>query len=199
MSNENPVRYVIDLDRLPNMFPTHRHEPALWENLGRVVATFGFLEEILGKAIFALTATRRYDETEVEQAYASWLQVLEHALTDTLGSLIDTYGKALRDHHDGTVDNIDELLSGLRGAAEMRNILCHGSWSPPTADGYSVPFFVDRKKRVSETPVDQSVLAQVQQHVAELACVVVNTVTQMGFQFPGSNGPGNAIWEDQPL
>lgn len=40
---------VVDVDALPGRFPTHLHEPAFWESLGRAVATFGFLEEILGK------------------------------------------------------------------------------------------------------------------------------------------------------
>ena len=60
--------YFIDLEALPNMFPTHKHEPKFWESLGRVVATFGFLEEILGKALFALTATKPYSEEEVQKA-----------------------------------------------------------------------------------------------------------------------------------
>ena len=35
--------------------------PQFWEQLGRTVATYGFLEEVLGKAIFAFTATRNYE------------------------------------------------------------------------------------------------------------------------------------------
>ena len=38
-------------------------------------------------------------------------------------------------------------------------------------------------------------LKQVQQHVTELTCAVMNTVTHMGWQFPGSPGPGNPIFE----
>lgn len=62
MTQEKAVRYFVDLDNLLDKFPTHRHEAAFWESLGRAVATFGFLEEILGKAIFAFTATRVYNE-----------------------------------------------------------------------------------------------------------------------------------------
>ena len=50
-------RFIVDLNKLPSLFPTHRHSPMFWEALGRTIATFGFLEEVLGKAIFAFTAT----------------------------------------------------------------------------------------------------------------------------------------------
>jgi hypothetical protein len=56
-------RSIIDRDRLPPLFPTHGHSPQFWEQLGRTIATYGFLEEALGKAIFAFTATRRYTPT----------------------------------------------------------------------------------------------------------------------------------------
>lgn len=196
MTEETPVGTIVDMDRLPQQFPTHRHERAFWESLGRAVATFGFLEEVLAKAIFAFTATRPYDEAEIEQAYAKWALTLEHVLIDPLGNLIDTCGKAVRDNRAATIDNLDELLSDLRKASVVRNILCHGSWRLPNTTGASVPFFVNRKKMVVESAMDRQYIDQVQRHTAELACSVVNTVTHMGWQFPGSAGPGKAIWED---
>ena len=39
------------------------------QHLGRTVASFGHLEEALGKAIFALTATVRYEEGEIQGAF----------------------------------------------------------------------------------------------------------------------------------
>ncbi len=58
MNNNQAKRLIVDRDKLPPLFPTHRHSPQIWEQLGRTVATYGFLEEVLGKAIFAFTATR---------------------------------------------------------------------------------------------------------------------------------------------
>jgi len=87
--------HIIDTSRLPEHFPTHRNEGAFWASLGRTVATFGFLEEVLAKAIFAFTATRPYEESEVEKAYEQWLPKLERALTDPLGGLIESFGKAV--------------------------------------------------------------------------------------------------------
>jgi thymidylate synthase len=187
---------VVDVAGLPVKFPTHRHEEAFWESLGRAVATFGFLEEILAKAIFALTATRPWEQGDIQQAYDAWVVKLERALMDPLGNLIEVYGKAMRDHPDATTDDLDRLLEALRKAAEMRNILCHSSWRPPNPSGASLPFFVNRQKRVVDSAIDQRFLDQVQRHTAELSCAVINTVTRMGWRFPGADGPGRAIWDD---
>jgi hypothetical protein len=196
MIDHQPVRSVVDIMRLPAQFPTHRHEGTFWERLGRAVATFGFLEETLAKAIFAFTATRRYDDAEVQHAFDAWLPQLERALTDPLGNLINVYGKAVRDHPEATITNLDDLLRDLRRSSEMRNILCHGSWRPPDATGRSLPFFVNRQKHVVDTAMDNEFLAEVQRHAAELACEVMNTVTHMGWRFPGTSGPGKSIWPD---
>ncbi|MSM38600.1 MAG: hypothetical protein GJT30_03110 [Geobacter sp.] len=194
MTEETSRGHIIDTARLPKQFPTHRHEETFWAHLGRAVATFGFLEEVLAKAIFAFTATRPYNQSEIDEAFEQWLPKLERALTDPLGGLIDSFGKAVRDYPDEAITNLSDLLSDLKKAASMRNILCHGSWRLPDSQGASVPFFVNRQKEVFETAMDCAYLDQVQRHTAEIACSVINTVTNMGWQFPGSMGPGKPIW-----
>lgn len=195
MTHEKSVRYFVDLNGLPDGFPTHRHEAAFWERQGRAVATFGFLEEVLGKAIFSFTATRSYNGAEIQQAYTEWLPKLERALIDPLGNLIDAYGKAARDHQDAVIDNLDDLLGDLQKASQMRNILCHGSWRLLDTSGASIPFFVNRQKGIVDSAMDRQFIDQVQRNTANLTCSVINTVTQMGWQFPGSAGPGKTIWE----
>ena len=49
MNDDEVNRSIIDRDRLPPLFPTHRHAPQFWEQLGRTIATHGFLEEVWGK------------------------------------------------------------------------------------------------------------------------------------------------------
>ena len=191
-------RFVVDPKKLPSLFPTHRHNPMFWENLGRTIATFGFLEEVLGKAIFAFTATTRYPESEVEAAFEKWLPTLERALIDPLAGLIVTYGKAVRDNSEATIENLNDLLCELRKASAIRNVLCHGSWRKPDTDGKSLPLFVNSQKMVWDAPIDIPYLKQTQKAVAELACEVINTVTHMGWQFPGSRGPGKTIFEKPP-
>ena len=92
-------------------------------------------------------------------------------------------------------DNLDDLLGGLRKASQMRNILCHGSWRLSDTSGASIPFFVNRQKEIVDSAMDRQCIDQVQRCTANLACAVINTVTQMGWQFPGSAGPGKTIWK----
>jgi hypothetical protein len=189
---------MVDFNRLPPSFPTQAHPPAFWEALGRAVATFGFLEETLGKAIFAYTGMRQIPEEQIKEAYEKWIPTLEHALSDALSKLVDAYDKAVRDHGAASIEDFDVLISHLREAAALRNVLCHGSWNrKPDAEGRSVPFFVTglrEKQRIFDTPIDVAYLQQVQRGAAELACEVINTVTHMGWQFPGSHGPGMSLW-----
>jgi len=185
--------YIVDKDGLPENYPTHKHEPEFWECLGRTVATFGFLEETLSRAIFAFTATRPYPEDEIDKAYEKWLPLLERTISDPLGSLIYTFGKSVREHPGSTITNLDEFLNNLLEASKLRNVLCHGSWRVPDSGGTSVPFFINRQKEIFETAVDCQFLKKVQIHTAELSCEVINTVIHMGLQFPGSNGPGTPI------
>jgi hypothetical protein len=186
--------HVVSRDRLPADFPTHLHRAEFWEKLGRAVATFGFLEETLAKAIFAFTATRRIPEDQSEAEYEKWLPTLERALTDPLGGLIGSYEKAVKSNAEANITNLDALITDLREASALRNVICHGSWRHPDDHGHSLLFYVDKKRGKFETPIDISYLQQLQRHTTELACVVISTVTCMGWQFPGSNGPGQSIY-----
>jgi hypothetical protein len=195
---KNVGKNIIDIDKLPPNFPTHAHTAEFWEALGRTIGTFGFLEQTLGKAIFAYTGMREIPDYQVNAAYERWVLTLQHALGDTLGSLIDTYGKAVRDHGTPIIGNFDTLIDQLREAARMRNVLCHGAWNKkPDAEGRSIPFYVSGlgvKQKIFDSPVGIAFLQQVQRGVVELACEVMNSVTLMGWQFPGSAGPGRPLW-----
>lgn len=190
-------RHVINFNALPEKFPTHMHQPGFWESLGRLVATFGFLEEILSRAIFAFTATKLYSESEIQEAYDKWLPKLQHALTDQLWNLIESYCKAVREHPDATIENLSDLESDLKEVAGLRNVVCHGSWRSPDPEGASIPFFVNRQYKRFETPIDVAYIDKLQRDTCVLICTVVNTVTNMGWQFPGSIGPGKVIWKKE--
>ena len=187
------TRYLIDQSLLPNMYPTHRHSPEFWEALGRTVGTFGHLEEILGKAILAFTITREIPENELETELKKCLPVLKGALSDPLGPLIKKYGEVVRNHEGATISNLDALLTDLCRASKYRNVLCHGSWYPPDENGKSLPFFVNKKQEMFQIPIDAPFLEEMRKHLVELVCSVRNSVTQMGFTFPGSGGPGNPV------
>ncbi len=182
------------MNDLPPQYPTHEHAPEFWEVLGRTVATYGFLEEVLGKAIFAFTGTREYDDDEINTAYEAWLQNLENALSDPLGAQINSYEKAVSENPAAKIENFDKLVEDLRKAAVLRNVLCHGSWRTPDDSGKSIPFFVNRETQEFIEPIDVPRLKQTQEYVAGLTCAVINSVTHMGWQFPSSNSPGRCLF-----
>ena len=86
------------------------------------------------------------------------------------------------------------LVTNLREAKRLRDVLCHGSWQLPDAGGQSLPFFVDKKLNEFITPVDVEFLEKTRRGVAELICDAMDTVTSIGIQFPGTNGPGKRVW-----
>ena len=128
---EKTESYVVNISEIPEKFPTQAHSAIFWESLGRAVATFGFLEEVLMKAVFSFTATRSYSESEIQDAYDKWVPFLEKTLSDQLGSLINSYEKAVEGNSDFNPENFDHLVSDLRKAAKIRNVICHGSWRWP--------------------------------------------------------------------
>ena len=189
----SPKRKAVNMSGLPTHFPTHQHAPEFWTALGRAIATFGFLEEILGKAIFAFTATQECDENEIELELQKWHKTLINAIVDPLSQLIILYEKSVSNNQNVTITNLDKLIGDLRAASKIRNVLCHGSWRLPDSDGKSIPLFVSKQGEIFETAIDIAFLEQVQRHVAELSCSVINTVSYMGYQFPGTNGHGKSV------
>jgi len=129
----------------------------------------------------------------VQKEFEAWLPKLERALTDPLSNLIDVYVKSVKEHPETTLQNLDDLEADLRSASKLRNALCHGSWRAPNKSGASSLLYVNRKMERFESLADTDFLRQTQEGVAELACEVVNTVTRMGWQFPGGSGPGDRI------
>ena len=81
----------VDRNKLPAEWPTHRGTPAFWEELGRTVAAFGFLEDTLAKATHAPQGQRSLGKLRC-------------------CSLLVVDGKAISDAHTG------EGGGGARGA-----------------------------------------------------------------------------------
>lgn len=181
------------LTRFPT-YPTHLHDAEFWEWLGRTVATFGYLENILARAIFAYSGTREYSEEAIQVELEKWVPKLEKALTGTLDRLIKAYDHEVKSHQDALPGGFDDLIADLSKAAEMRNVLCHSFWPSPDSNSASVPFFMRAKdKQVFQTPVDVKFLKQTHRAVVGLAATIINTITVRGYQFPGSSGPGKSI------
>jgi hypothetical protein len=191
---DGPNCYVIDRDKLDPDFPTQFQPSELWEELGRTVASFGFLEEMLGKAIYALTGTKEFDPAGDPEAFNNWIKTLEKALTDQLGALITRYAQALSENQRTKGNDYSNQIAGLKQAKDIRNALCHGSWGKPDDVGHTVPKFVNWKLEIFETPVDPKFLRQTRAALRHMICDVLDSVTSVGYQFPGSDSPGDQLW-----
>ncbi|MCY4384773.1 MAG: hypothetical protein OXE44_16685 [Nitrospinae bacterium] len=188
---------MADFTKLPEHWPTHRMSREFWEELGRTVATFGFLEEILGKAIFALSATRGHKQI-TDEMYERWLIKLKKALKEPLGSLIGLYESELdeeieRESEISKQIDLRKLIKDLREAKVHRDVLCHGSWRPGSSSGKAKPFFVNKKDEMFDSEYDVGDFQQIRLFVTQTICVCISTVTLKRIQFPGSNGPGQPI------
>jgi hypothetical protein len=104
---------LVDHDALPASFPTHRQSDAFWAALGRAVASFGFLEWSLRRAIFALSGDRPApeDETEIRGALADWNERLTQVSTSTLGGLTKAFEEAAREHDRADATYVAELAA----------------------------------------------------------------------------------------
>jgi hypothetical protein len=193
--NDKPKCHMIDRDKLDPDFPTHFQSSELWGELGRTVASFGFLEETLGRAIYALTGMTELDPADdPEAAFDTWSKTLEKALTDPLGPLINSYHEALsRNQRTMGNDHIDQIEE-LKKAGKIRNALCHGSWGKPDSEGRTVVKFVNKKLETFDTPVDRYFLHQTRAALRHIICDVLDSVTSVGYQFPGSGSPGEQLW-----
>ncbi len=109
-------------------------------------------------------------------------------------NLAEKYGKVVKDHHEINQSDIDSIVNQIKEASKLRNMLCHASWRPSNSQDVSRPFFVNRQLEIFETDVNIQFLKDIQNHVAALAIVIIKTVTQMGYQFPGSNGAGKPVF-----
>lgn len=196
----------INRNALLSNYPTHKQPPEFWEELGRTIATFGYLEDVLVKAYFAITATTSHEfETEAiaKAVVDKWGEQLAFALADTLVSLAQKYAAAVRKNATANFPGIDTLEASIAKAADIRNALCHGFWGAPDACGNSeLSYFSMPGKKLAnlqkfETKIDIIWLRQLRAETLELACDVIDSVTGMGYQFPSSAGPGEPIWRSK--
>lgn len=194
MAAETLSEKLIDRTLLSRQFPTHQHSPEFWEQLGRVIATFGFLEETLARAIFAVTATTEYSEEEIQAKFEKWPSILKCALSDTLVPLSETYAKTVKEHHQAESINVGILVANIKEVAAIRNALCHGSWRAPNETGESTLFFLNKRDELLDAQIDIQWLHQLQVQIQDIICDVIDSVTVMGWNFPGSEGGGKEVW-----
>jgi hypothetical protein len=192
MDDRRPFLYKPE--GLPEEWPTNHLPADFCEQLGRCVASFGFLEEVAKKAIFAVSGTKPVETADHEAAYAAWIKFLEKAIKEPLGRLIDLLDKQISKHPEIAMLNPSDLIDDLKHLKIVRDVICHGSWPPLNRQGASIPIYIDRHLNKWQEPIDVAYLVNLRGKIAEVIVGLANLVATMGYQFPGSKGPGKPIW-----
>lgn len=134
--------------------PWHELPPPLAAQLGLTIASFGHLEDMLKRAIFALDRDRLSGAIR-EHDFRQWLRRMDHVAADSLGTLIDRLDRTLIREGRGDPD----LSADLDEIKTWRNLLCHATWQPE-ATGWK-PLFVNTRGEVHDRTMDESDLAAI--------------------------------------
>lgn len=111
--------------------------------LGHAVAAFGFLEEALKRAIYALSRDDLGD-TPGEAELDAWVMRMEQIADDSLGTLIDAFVSACDRCDAEAAAEARALARDLRSVRDRRNMLCHASWRPAEGGDWRPGFVSSR-------------------------------------------------------
>ena len=185
---------MIDRDSLLKDWPTNPGEAAFWEELGRTVAAFTFLEDTLARAYFALTATRTFDDIDqAKAAFSEWEKDLKQALTDSLHALTSKIEKAFDDDDRVPRDIAAGILARLNELRVWRNAFSHGAWEHFATDGSAHIRHFRKGPNGPEQLEDRLTLEtifSIRAGTTELTVDIVNAVLAAGVSFPGTALPG---------
>ena len=188
---------IVDRARLPEDWPTNRGSSAFWEQLGRSVATFSHLEDMMARAWFGLTATREFQDMEqAEAAFPEWEKALKETLSDSLHSLSKKLKKAFRDDNRVSDEVADAYLARLDELRVWRNALCHGAWQGFQDDG-SVGLRHFRRRDEGpeslENRLSIETLSSIRAATVDLTADLVDILSTAGVHFPGTALPGAPV------
>ena len=185
---------VVDRAQLPDNWPTNAGSPAFWEELGRTVAAFTHLEDMLARAFLGLTGSRPYaNMEEASAAIPQWGEELEGTLTDSLRALTAKLGKAFKDDERVPDEVANAFLARLNELRVWRNALCHGAWQGFAPDG-STSLRHFRKAaggpELLENHLTIDDISSIRAETVALTVDIVDIVSALGVRFPGSALPG---------
>ena len=103
-----------------------------WQELGKTIAAFGYLERTLASTCYALLATpenaRVFLDKHDERSHYPMVKRIVQSQVDPMHGLTSEFDRVLREA--GRVPHTvrEDLVSELRELRPWRNALCHGAW-----------------------------------------------------------------------
>ena len=128
------LRCCLPIDRanFPADWPVNQGPAVFWQELGKTIAAFGYLERTLASTCYALLATpenaRVFLDEHDEEATTRWVKRIVQSQVDPMHGLTSEFDRVLREA--GRVPHTvrEDLVSELRELRPWRNALCHGAW-----------------------------------------------------------------------
>ena len=192
-STKNRVMAVVgELKTKVEETPVQDPTSPLWEEIGRTVATFGMLEDLLPRALYIITGHQRVDEAEDEkQKIEEWCGELIKSMSDTLGGLAHSLKAAWKERDGGLHPENAQIVQAIRALAKVRNRVCHDTYQDYIApdgaqisDGANDPEVDNTAREADAIRALQDARRRVVAAIAELRAEV-RVRYQSGF--PGAN------------
>ena len=190
----------INRDTLPPDWPVNQGPAVFWQELGKTVAAFGYLEHILASTCYALLATGERAvallEANDHEAMRRWTERLLNSRTDSLRRLtleldrvLDETGLVPRAVREDLVARLDELRP-------WRNALCHGAWLSVAEDGSARLEHVYKYERLPagfERNVDVKRLSDIRARTVDITIRIAEAASIAGPAYTHMGGTGYAL------
>ena len=191
----------IDRDALPPDWPVNQGPAVFWQELGKTVAAFGYLEHILASTCYALLGTGEKAvallEANDHEAARRWTKRLLRSQTDSMRPLTRELGLLLEEA--GLVPRAvrEDLVARLNELRPWRNALCHGAWLSVAEDGSARLEHLYRDDEdlpvAFERNVDVKALSDLRARTAEITIRVAEAASIAGPAYTHVGGIGYAL------
>ncbi len=191
----------IDRDALPPDWPVNQGPTDFWQELGKTVAAFGYLEHILASACHSLLATGERAAAHLKsndhEAMRRWTKRLLNSRTDTLYPLTRELDRVLTEA--GVVPSAvrEDIVARLNELRPWRNALCHGAWLSVAEDGSGRLEHVFRYEGIpagfEHRNVNVERLSDVRTRTVDIAIRIAEAASVAGPTYTHMGGTGYAL------
>lgn len=155
--------------------------------LGQSIAAFGWLEEVMKRAIYALDRARLAQDLNPDEM-ERWTKHMNDVADDSMGTVIDQLDAAMR-RHPGVQHRL-EVTDELQALKQFRNLFCHASWNPTKTEGRWHPAFVHSKTGPFGDDFSAEEINAVSQRTHVLGERILKIMRRTGYEgkWPGDDG-----------